>query len=77
MSFPFVHAQTDGKKLHLSTIWGPALTNVDKIMYGVEIPELEVGDAILWKGWSPACWLACIAILLGLICCSDKCSMVN
>lgn len=49
VNYPVFPPHTDGKKLHLSTIWGPALTNVDKIMYGVEIPELEVGDAILWK----------------------------
>lgn len=39
----------DDKNKYYSNIWGPARTNLDKLMSCVLLPELEVDDKILWK----------------------------
>jgi len=45
--YPFTLKKS--KKKYESVIWGPSSSELDKVMDSVLLPELQIGDWILWK----------------------------
>jgi len=45
--YPFTLKKS--KKKYESVIWGPSSSELDKVMDSVWLPELQIGDWILWK----------------------------